>query len=51
METLQQEYAYTKEMYGIEIDFSMMFLYGRLDMWYLYTFTDIEKMQKVACKL
>ena len=33
----------TEMVHGINFDFSMMYVYGRLDMWYIYTLTNVGK--------
>lgn len=36
---------------GINFDFSMMYMYGRLDIWYVYTLTKFPKIQEEICRL
>lgn len=33
----------TEMAHGINFDFSLMYVYGRLDIWYIYTLTNVNK--------
>jgi hypothetical protein len=44
MHSIMKEYGPGTQMaQGINFDFSLMYVYGRLDMWYIYTLTNVPK--------
>ena len=52
IDNLMVEYGPEAEKaHGINFDFSYVFMYGRLDTWYMNTLTGIENFKKLACRV